>query len=90
MNEPLAGNKVYNALKDKGCIILAANTRITKGVAKGIFRAAKDMDSALVMELARTECNHNVGYTGLTPKTLSENLRKATDVFGKINKGDWE
>ncbi len=74
--KPLAGNIVYDALKDKGCIILACNARITKGVAAGVFKAAKDLDSALIFELAKTECNHQVGYTGLTPKTYSANLQR--------------
>jgi len=78
-NNPLPGNKVFNALKDEKSIILACNPRITIGVAKGVFRAAKDLDSALIMELARSECNQHVGYTGLTPKTLSENLKKANE-----------
>ena len=82
MNEQLPGNKVFNALKDSECIILAANPRITTGVAKGIFRAAKELDAALIMELARTECNHKVGYTGLTPATLSQNLEKANSEVG--------
>lgn len=82
MNEPLPGNKVFNALKNKKCIILACNPRITIGVAKGIFRAAKDLDSALIMELARSECNQKGGYTGLTPKTFSENLNKANEEVG--------
>jgi fructose-bisphosphate aldolase class II len=82
MNKPIAGNRIFNTLKDTKCIVLACNTRITIGVAKGIFRAAKELDSALIMELARTECNHKVGYTGLTPATLSENLRKANEEVG--------
>jgi fructose-bisphosphate aldolase class II len=82
MNEPLPGNKVYNTLKNEKSIILACNPRITIGVAKGVFRAAKDLDAALIMELARTECNHKVGYTGLTPQTFSQNLKKANEEIG--------
>jgi len=78
----IEGNKVYQALKDEKKIILACNPRITIGVAKGVFRAAKDLDSALIMELARSECNQNVGYTGLTPKTLSKNLIEANQEVG--------
>jgi fructose-bisphosphate aldolase class II len=77
MNKPLPGNKVFNALKNKNCIILACNPRITIGVAKAVFKAAKDLDAALIMELARSECNHKIGYTGLTPKTFSQELKKA-------------
>jgi len=82
MNKPIPGNKVFNALKDESCIILACNPRITIGVAKGVFRAAKELDAPLIMELARTECNQNVGYTGLTPKTLSKNLMEANKEVG--------
>lgn len=82
MNQPLPGNKVFNALKDEECIILACNPRITIGVAKGVFKAAKDLDAALIMELARTECNHKIGYTGLTPSTFSQNLKKANKAIG--------
>lgn len=73
----MPGNKVYNALKDHNSIILACNPRITIGVVKGIFRAAKDLDAALIIELAKNECNQDGGYTGLTPKLFSEHLKKA-------------
>jgi fructose-bisphosphate aldolase class II len=82
MNEPIPSNRIFKALKDKGCIILACNTRITIGVAKGIFRAAKDLDAALITELARTECNQHVGYSGLTPETLARNLKEANEEVG--------
>ncbi|MBD3164722.1 class II fructose-bisphosphate aldolase [Candidatus Woesearchaeota archaeon] len=80
--EPLAGNKIFQALKDESCIVLACNPRITKGVAEGVFKAAKELDAALIMELARTECNQNVGYSGLTPATLSERLINANKEIG--------
>lgn len=75
--DPLPSNRVFDALKDKKGIILACNPRIIPGGAKGIFRAAKDLDAAVIMELARTECNHKVGYTGLTPETFSKFLKEA-------------
>ena len=50
---------------------MACNTRIIPGVTKGIFRAAKDLDSAIMIELAKSECNLEGGYTGLTPAELS-------------------
>lgn len=80
--KPISGKKIFNALKNEDAIILACNPRITIGVAKGVFRAAKDLDAALIMELAKTECNHEVGYTGLTPKTFSQNLNKASEEVG--------
>ncbi|HZX44777.1 MAG TPA: class II fructose-bisphosphate aldolase [Candidatus Nanoarchaeia archaeon] len=76
------GNLVYDALKDEQAIILACNPRITIGVAEGVFKAAKDLDSPVIMELARSECNQNIGYTGLTPQTLSANLNKADEKIG--------
>jgi len=80
--EPISGKKIFNALKNKDCIVLACNTRIIPGVARGIFRAAKDMDAALIMELARTECNQHVGYTGLTPETLANKLLEVNKEIG--------
>jgi fructose-bisphosphate aldolase class II len=55
---------------------MAANIRIAT-VAEGIFKAAKDTDSAVFMELARSECDLNGGYTGFKPKTFSEQMDKA-------------
>ena len=80
--KPISGKKIFNALKDKECIVLAANIRIVPGVARGIFRAAKDMDAALLVELARTECNQHVGYTGLTPETYSKHLLEVNEEVG--------
>ncbi|MGP8322202.1 MAG: class II fructose-bisphosphate aldolase [Methanosarcinaceae archaeon] len=68
---PIPGSVIFNALKDKNCIVMACNTRIVPGVTKGIFRAAKDLDSAIMIELAKSECNLEGGYTGLTPAELS-------------------
>lgn len=76
MYEPIPGNKIFNALKDHECIVMACNVRIIPGVARAIFRAAKDNDSAIILELARTECNQHVGYTGLTPATYSKYLNE--------------
>jgi fructose-bisphosphate aldolase class II len=81
MYEPLPGDILFRSLKDKGAIIMAANARITKGIAKGIFRAAKDLDSAIIFEIARSECNLNRGYTGLLPNDYARHIQKtATEV----------
>lgn len=77
--KPISGKKIFNALKNEECIILACNPRIIPGVAKGVFRAAKEMDAALLMELARTECNQHIGYTGLTPETFSKYLHEINE-----------
>ena len=76
---PLSGLRIFEGISGKKTIIMAANTRITS-VAKGIFKAAKDTDSAVFMELARSECDLNGGYTGLTPKDFSEKMNAAAEA----------
>ena len=73
---PIPGSTILGALSGKKTIVMAANIRIAT-VAQGIFKAAKDTDSAVFMELARSECDLNGGYTGFTPKTFSEQMDKA-------------
>ena len=66
--EALSGSYLFEALRDRGCIILACNVRITKGVLRGIFRAAKETDAAIIIEMAKSECNQHTGYTGYRPR----------------------
>jgi fructose-bisphosphate aldolase class II len=73
---PIPGSTIFRAISGRKAIIMAANTRIAT-VAQGIFKAAKDTDSAVFMELARSECDLNGGYTGLTPKDFSEKMQEA-------------
>ncbi|MEI6292716.1 MAG: class II fructose-bisphosphate aldolase [Methanomicrobiales archaeon] len=73
---PISGSTIFSGISGHKAIIMAANTRITT-VAKGIFQAAKDTDSAVFMELARSECDLKGGYTGLTPKDFSEKINDA-------------
>jgi fructose-bisphosphate aldolase class II len=73
---PIPSSKMFRGISGKKTIIMAANTRIAT-VAKGIFKAAKDTDSAVIMELARSECDLKGGYTGLTPKDFSEKMKEA-------------
>jgi len=79
MYEPISGNLMYQSLKDKNAIIMAANARITVGVAEGIFRAAKDMDSAIIFEIARSESNLDKGYTGLLPSDYATRIHEAAE-----------
>ncbi len=79
---PISGSVIFNALKDEKCIIMACNTRIIPGVTKGIFRSAKDLDSAILIELAKSECNLKGGYTGLTPAELSMRTYAAAGSVG--------
>ena len=82
MGKPIPGDIMFRSLKDRGTIIMAVNARSTKGVVKGIFRAAKDLDAALMMEIARSECNQDVGYTGMAPKDYAEQVQAAADEVG--------
>jgi len=82
MNEPIPGNLLFESLRDKDAIILASNARVTAGVAEGIFRAAKDMDSAVIFEIARSECNVNRGYTGMVPSEYAEAIKGAAEEIG--------
>ncbi len=73
---PIPGSTILGGISGRRAIVMAANIRIAT-VAQGIFRAAKDTDSAVFMELARSECDLNGGYTGFTPGTFSEKMHEA-------------
>jgi fructose-bisphosphate aldolase class II len=73
---PIPGSTIFQGLSGQKTIIMAANTRIAT-VARGIFKAAKETDSAVFMELARSECDLKGGYTGLTPGNFSEKMLEA-------------
>jgi len=72
----MPGSAILAGVSGKKAIIMAANVRIAT-VAEGIFRAAKDTDSAVFMELARSECDLKGGYTGMTPQVFSEKMNAA-------------
>jgi len=76
---PIPGSTIFRGISGRKAIIMAANTRIAT-VAQGIFKAAKDTDSAVFMELARSECDLSGGYTGLTPKDFSEKMQEAAQA----------
>jgi fructose-bisphosphate aldolase class II len=78
---PIPGSAILNGISGKKAIIMAANTRIAT-VAEGIFKAAKDTDSAVFMELARSECDLKGGYTGMTPQVFSEKMNAAAKAVG--------
>lgn len=73
---PIPGSAIFSGVSGRKAIIMAANVRIAS-VAEGIFRAAKETDSALFMELARSECDLKGGYTGMTPHDFSDRMQKA-------------
>ncbi|NPE29919.1 class II fructose-bisphosphate aldolase [Methanococcoides sp. SA1] len=74
--EPIPSSFMFKSLLDKNTIIMTANPRIAL-VTKGIMRAAKEMDAPLILELARSECNLEGGYAGLTPAAISKITRNA-------------
>ena len=78
---PIPGSAIFEGITGHKTIVMAANTRIAT-VAKGIFQAAKDTDSAVIMELARSECDLKGGYTGLTPQNFSDRVNKAASEVG--------
>lgn len=79
MSKPIPGDLMFRSLKDRGAIIMAVNLRMTRGVARGIFRAAKDLDAPVIFEIARSECDQNGGYTGLKPADYAAQIQKAAD-----------
>jgi fructose-bisphosphate aldolase, class II len=78
---PVAGSAIFRGIAGQKKIIMAANVRVAT-VAEGIFRAAKDTDSAVFMELARSECDLKGGYTGMTPQVFSEKMQAAARKTG--------
>lgn len=80
--DPISSAFMFDALKDEHAIIMACNTRTTVGVVKGIFRAAKDLDAAVIMELAKSECDLEGGYTGMTPQMYGDLTRAAAKEVG--------
>lgn len=78
---PVAGSAIFKGISGQTKIIMAANIRVAH-VAKGIFKAAKDTDSAVFMELARSESDLKGGYTGMTPAVFSEKMTAAARDTG--------
>jgi fructose-bisphosphate aldolase class II len=74
--EPVAGSAILRGISGQNAIVMAANARIAT-VAQGILQAAKDTDSVVFMELARSESDLKGGYTGMTPSDFSMKMRKA-------------
>jgi fructose-bisphosphate aldolase class II len=75
--KPVPGNVVFEALQGERTIVMAANVRMPRGIAKGIMRAAKDTDSVIMFELARSESDLTGGYTGMTPADFYDEIIQA-------------
>jgi fructose-bisphosphate aldolase class II len=74
--DPIPGSAILQGISGHKAIVMAANVRIAT-VAQGIFQAAKDTDSAVFMELARSESDLKGGYTGMTPADFSAKMGEA-------------
>lgn len=76
-NNPISGRIIFNALKGKNVIVMAANVRI-QHCFRGIIEAAKEMDAAIIFEIAKSE----VGYTDQAPEeyiSVVKSLAKEID-----------
>jgi len=78
----ISGDVMFDALKNTEMIIMACNTRITKGVVKGIMRAAKKDDAAVIFELAKSESDLEGGYTGLKPAEFCSRVTQVAQEVG--------
>ena len=79
---PLPGNILFKALQPPREIILAVNPRATIDVIMGILQAAKDCGEIVIFELALSEMSLSGGYTGLTPYSFAERMKKAAEKVG--------
>ena len=70
-NNPISGKLIFDALKDKNVIVMAANIRIQHGF-RGVMEAAKELDAALLFEIAKSE----VGYTDQQPEEFARVCRE--------------
>ncbi|MDD1682063.1 MAG: class II fructose-bisphosphate aldolase [Methanoregula sp.] len=82
---PISGSAILKGITGHKAIVMAANIRIAT-VAQGIFQAAKDTDSVVFMELARSESDLKGGYTGMTPAVFAAKMQEAAQ---KVKFGTW-
>jgi fructose-bisphosphate aldolase, class II len=76
-SKPVPGKLMFEALKNEKCIVMACNIRIGAS-ARGIMMAAKEMDAAVIFEIAKSE----VKYTGQPPKVFVDNILKCAKDVG--------
>jgi fructose-bisphosphate aldolase class II len=86
MAKPISGKKLFDGVRDRNCIVMAANTRYIPGAAEGILRAAKDTNTPVIMEIARSECDLKGGYTGYTPAEYAKRIMEAAE---EVNWDKW-
>ena len=54
-NNPISGKLIFDALKDKNVIVMAANIRIQHGF-RGVMESAKEMDATILFEIVKLGC----------------------------------
>ena len=79
---PISGSKIFEAIKDNDAIIMATNIRYIPGVTDGLFKAAKESESPLIIEIARSECNLERGYIGYTPQEFADKIQQSANKVG--------
>jgi len=75
--KPIPGKHMFEALKDEKCIVMACNIRIGAS-ARGIMMAAKELDAAVIFEIAKSE----IKYTAQPPKIFADNIIKCAQEVG--------
>ncbi|GHS95587.1 ketose-bisphosphate aldolase [Synergistales bacterium] len=92
----VSGRDIYAAAKELGCAVLAANCRSPLTV-KGVLRAAKKLNSAVVLEVAKSETSYCFGnyenlptYAAKYSKELGDGIIFAmhVDHYGIKNNSD--
>ncbi|MDR1514431.1 MAG: class II fructose-bisphosphate aldolase [Synergistaceae bacterium] len=73
----VSGRDIATAVKDAGAIVLAGNARNAL-VIKGLLKAAKELDSPVLIELAKSEC----GYCGATYDNIPDYAMKYSAELG--------
>jgi fructose-bisphosphate aldolase, class II len=79
--EPISGSTMFKALVDKPLIVPACNIRIPF-TAHAIFKAAKDADSPLIIEIAKAECNLSDGYIGINIDEFASRMKQVASEVG--------
>jgi fructose-bisphosphate aldolase class II len=69
----LDSHTVFKILGKYPLVILAANPRI-KHVIPGLIKAAEEMDSVIIFQIAKSEGDLKDGYTGFNPETFFETI----------------
>jgi fructose/tagatose bisphosphate aldolase len=92
----VSGRDVYAACRELGCVALAANCR-SPLTAKGVLRAAKKLNAAVVLEIAKSETGYCLGnfenlpaYAAQYSKELGDGVIFAmhVDHYGIKGEGD--